>query len=87
MDGGHDTAAYDADDQVERVLDALRECRAEQGMSQASAAQLMHCSKGAVSMLETGARRALLATVLRYAQVVGADVTITVRSRAGRQLV
>lgn len=79
-------AVYDADDQVERILDALRECRTEQGMSQARAAQLMHSSRGAVSMLETGARRALLVTVLRYAYVIGADVTITVRTRTGRQV-
>lgn len=87
MNGGYDVAADDDTEMiVEGVLDALRQCRLELGHPQSWAAVRLHCSKGAVSMLETGTRRALLGTVLRYAQVLGAEVTITVRSRTGREI-
>jgi transcriptional regulator with XRE-family HTH domain len=81
-----ETAACSADETVEAILDALRECRTGQGMSQSLAARRMHCAKSTISMLETGTRRALLVTVLRYARMLGAEVTVTVTTRAGRQV-
>lgn len=62
------------------ILAQLVDIRRRSGLKVRDVARRMQCTPGAVSLLETSARRGhsvTLERLLRYAQVVGADIRIT----------
>lgn len=74
----------DVDEVTDEIAGALRDCRVEAGMSQAEVARRMPYTKSALSMMERCTRHPPLATLLRCAQVLGAEVSITVTSKTGK---
>lgn len=70
-------------DLARELIDSLAQVRRQRHYSQAHLARRIGISQSGISMFETHKRSPNFETVLRYADAVGADLTLTMR-RSGQ---